>query len=299
MQLDRTRIAIRERDAIGILDLALHVFRNYAGPLSLAAAFGVVPMLLVNHVLIGWMADVDYREEFPMRYIWNLWMLVYLEAPLGTAFATYFLGQAVFVDRPRMRDVLREVLRAAPALAWCHLGVRGVGAAWLLLVTLDRFDGLEPAVEGFLLPCLVLYAAAIRSFRPFMNEIILLERNPLRSRDPNRITVGRRSQLLHLPSSGDLLGRSVLQSLLAVLLLLSVYGGLLFVSGVFFNDWEPGPLLIQIWLPLSMWVVALYLSVTRFLSYLDTRIRYEGWEIELRLRAEASRVEAAARGGWA
>jgi hypothetical protein len=31
--------------------------------------------------------------------------------------------------------------------------------------------------------------------------------------------------------------------------------------------------------------------VVRFLSYLDTRIRNEGWEVELLLRAEASRFQ--------
>jgi hypothetical protein len=35
---------------------------------------------------------------------------------------------------------------------------------------------------------LVMYAIGIRSFRPFLNEIILLEQNPLVSRDAQQIT---------------------------------------------------------------------------------------------------------------
>ena len=34
MQLDRTRIAIRERGLLETLDLALHVTREFAGPLA-------------------------------------------------------------------------------------------------------------------------------------------------------------------------------------------------------------------------------------------------------------------------
>jgi hypothetical protein len=34
------------------------------------------------------------------------------------------------------------------------------------------------------------------------------------------------------------------------------------------------------------------MAVFRFLNYLDSRIRLEGWEIELRLRAEAERLTA-------
>jgi hypothetical protein len=38
--------------------------------------------------------------------------------------------------------------------------------------------------------------------------------------------------------------------------------------------------------------VAAYFSVVRFLSYLDLRIRHEGWEVELLMRAEALRMAA-------
>jgi hypothetical protein len=33
-----------------------------------------------------------------------------------------------------------------------------------------------------------------------------------------------------------------------------------------------------------------YVTVFRFLSYLDLRIRLEGWEVELKIRAEANRM---------
>jgi hypothetical protein len=42
--------------------------------------------------------------------------------------------------------------------------------------------------------------------------------------------------------------------------------------------------------PLSLWLVVGFFSVVRYLCYLDLRIRREGWEIELKMRAEASRL---------
>ena len=42
--------------------------------------------------------------------------------------------------------------------------------------------------------------------------------------------------------------------------------------------------------PIALWLVAGYFTIVRFLSYLDLRIRREGWELELSLRAEADRL---------
>ena len=38
-------------------------------------------------------------------------------------------------------------------------------------------------------------------------------------------------------------------------------------------------------------MVGVFYSVFRFLAYLDSRIRLEGWEVELRIRAEAERID--------
>ena len=48
MQLDKTRIVTRERDYLDILDLALRVVREFAGPLFLALAAGVAPAMILN-----------------------------------------------------------------------------------------------------------------------------------------------------------------------------------------------------------------------------------------------------------
>jgi hypothetical protein len=48
--------------------------------------------------------------------------------------------------------------------------------------------------------------------------------------------------------------------------------------------------MFEIWLPVAMWIVGGYLVAVRYLSYLDLRIRREGWELELRMRGEAAKM---------
>jgi hypothetical protein len=47
----------------------------------------------------------------------------------------------------------------------------------------------------------------------------------------------------------------------------------------------------MIFFPLILWIAALWDTVIRFLLYLNTRIRLEGWEIYLRLNAEVQRLQ--------
>ena len=52
------------------------------------------------------------------------------------------------------------------------------------------------------------------------------------------------------------------------------------------TDWTTFVIFPQV----AIWIVMGYSTVVRFLSYLDLRIRNEGWEIELKMRAEAARL---------
>ena len=47
---------------------------------------------------------------------------------------------------------------------------------------------------------------------------------------------------------------------------------------------------LEVVYPACLWLVVAFLAVVRFLSYLDLRIRHEGWEVELLMRAEALRL---------
>ena len=291
MQLDRTTIAIRERGLLDTLDLSLHVLRIYGLPLIAAMALGVIPLMLVNHLLLGWMTEpVDEEMFFPFRFVWHMSVQVFLQTQLASVFATAYLGESVFQERPQLREIVVKVVKMAPRIVWCQLLMRGIAPALLVLLAIERYGQFDFFLEGFTLAVLVIFAAAMRAFRPFMNEIVLLERNPLTSRNRQVMTVGKRSSMLHGPSSGDLLFRWCGAALICICLMLSIYGTFLFISGVFLHDWTQNSFMVQFCLPLAMWITALYFTVVRFLTYLDVRIRQEGWEVELRLRAEASRL---------
>ncbi len=62
------------------------------------------------------------------------------------------------------------------------------------------------------------------------------------------------------------------------------------IGALLAGDWLPEGIFYTIYLPLALWSVIGYLTVVRFLSYLDLRIRREGWEVELVMRAEAARI---------
>jgi len=305
MQLDRTRIAIRERGLLETLDLALHVTREFAGPILTCSLLAVVPLALVNYALVGWMAPVVSDEEVAgYRYLWNMTVLIFLEAPLASAFVVAWLGPAVFLEQKTIRQVAADVLRYLPQLALTQGLLRGVFVAWGLYLLVDRTET-SGLIEGFVIVLICGWSAALRAFRPYINEIILLEKNPLWPSKGVAITIGKRSTHLHGPYSGDLFvrwcGAAAIMVLLGALAIITA----VLAQGVLISDWpihmttEPVEITpnldwfkLQIVYPACLWLIVTFLSVVRFLSYLDLRIRHEGWEVELLMRAESLRLAA-------
>jgi hypothetical protein len=299
VQLDNTHIAVKERNLVDICDLSLHVMRQYWRPIVLTSLVGSIPLMVVNHLLIGWMMTLDNNNAFfyldesaaIARYVWDMSLLIAIEAPLASIFATAYLGQAVFVDKPQIREVFRDVFKMMPRVVWCQLLVRGILPAWLLMMAVPRYEDWSVGIEGVLLPMLAIYAVGLRAFRPFINEIVLLEKNPLMSRNQAAMTIGRRSVQLHGPSSSDLFSQGLAMSVMTMCLAIAMFANFVFVKGVLANSWKVTPFMLLYAWPLSCWLVAIFLNVVRFLRYLDLRIRHEGWEVELRMRAEANRME--------
>ncbi|MEY4181026.1 MAG: hypothetical protein RLY70_4601 [Planctomycetota bacterium] len=291
MQLDRTRIAVRERTQIELMDLGLHVLRAYGARLLPAALFGIVPLMLLNEYLLGWLLDpsrYDFGIDFlPYRYLWNMSLLVFLEAPLGTIAATVLLASSTFEERPTMREVLLGVWNGLSQLMICQVVFRGPLIGWLLIYS-ARFES-EFSLAEFWLMMLVGVVGLVRANRTFLPEVAVLERLPWRSSNPLVMTLSKRMTMLHAVVS--LFPRWLTMAVICVILGIAIAHGFLFVSGIVLYDWRWGPWLIRIGCPASMWLVAIYVAVVRFLSYLDTRIRNEGWEVELLLRAEASRFQ--------
>ena len=264
MQLDQSRIAICERTWADNLDLALHVLRHYGGPLAVCALATIVPLAVFNHMFITWMQpDLLSDDALPSVFYWMA-CLVLIEAPLATAPVTLYLGQALFVERPKPALVVRTFFACLGQLILLQVIVRAV----------------------LMLP--VLTAIVPFSMWPYLNEVILLERNPLVGRGKQMSTL-KRSSLLHRGSGGDYLVRAVLAGLLSVLLIVAIYlTEDLLVRNLF--GFEPGPTGRLVEMQAAFWLVAAYFAVARFLNYLDGRIRNEGWEVELLLRAQRARL---------
>lgn len=289
MQLDRTRIAVRERGGVEILDMALHIVRAFFRPWWQATLVGALPFFVINAALLYNLPE-DPDMSFPYRYVWLMTALVYIEAPFATTVLTTFLGAAVFEERTNVRQALRDTLRRLSPLVWCQGVIRGVIPAMLAVLAARFTPDMSWFFEGFVLIVLLIYVSALRAFRPFINEIVLLERNPLWAKTANAITAGKRSKYLHDPSGGDLvlrwLGCALVGTLLTLAFVQTLNGAMLMFFGVFEWSW----FMHYIGFPLVLWLVAGFMGVVRYLNYLDLRIRHEGWEVELRLRAEAVRL---------
>jgi len=308
VELDNTRIAIRERGLLDTLDLSLHVLREFVQPVFWLTLAAVIPLGLLNHYLLGWMVDpeiFDYTEyrDFewsltdwprrvfyivPWRYMFDMALLMFIEAPLASVFVTTYLGEAVFMQKPTYRDVFRTVLKHSPALILCQLIIRGILPAWILVSFMSKF-GNNVGIEVFLW-LLAVYSAMFRALRPYINEIILLEKNPIRARRPSDIPISKRSGHLHGSSSGDLFARWIGSAMLAftvvVMIIVALYLGVGVLIGLYEFTWYFNVFIF----PAAIWLVIGFYSVVRYLDYLDLRIRYEGWEVELLMRAEAAKL---------
>jgi len=267
MQQDRARVVIRERGFGDILDLALLLVREHPWQLFAAAAAGILPCYLLNAWLLKpLLVDEAPTFEQAVWYIYWSFTLALLETPLATALLTLYLGQAMFLDRPSLPRMLRELARSSGQLLLFQVVLRGL-----------------------LLACPPLWLFPYLGW-PYLNEVILLERNPLVKVNKDTHNTWARSQALHSNLRTEIMARWLLACLVGSMLFAAVWGGLVVLHLVFASFREPGAYLYTVYFQLAMWITIGYLSVVRFLSYLDLRIRTEGWEIELAMRTEAARM---------
>jgi len=269
LQLDKTRIPILERGYDNLLDLALVVIRQHALPILLMSLLGAIPFAVANYFILGaWLEPVEFDYfDSVMEYVLMMALLVAWEAPLASIPTTLYLGEALFVEKPDTKRMLRAFWTALPQLFLVQVVFRGVAAIFCVL------------------PWLLMYW-----FWPYLNEIILLERNPLTG-GKGVITTTRRASSLHGHFVGNLFGRWIAALAYGTLLTAALCIAIFWVRMVVMNgELDFSPPLAEVWYPLALWIVVSYFNVVRFLSYLDLRIRGEGWEIELRMRAEANRL---------
>lgn len=280
MQLDNTRVTIREREFIDLLDLSLRLIRAEFWPWLLASAVGIVPFAAFNYwILLHWPDELSWFSPSDAArtqiYLFRMATLMLWEVPLAAAPVTIYFGRSMFFDDPSPRRVLESLWHGLPQMVFFQVVLRGL---FFL-----------PAVLGpGTIPLLLLWPVPIFLW-PYLSEVILLERNPLLG-SRGRLTTRRRAEALHSGSRGNLFARWMVAIFVAGGLGAGLSLLLWYIRESFGGKSE---LDVQFWtvlVPSGFWIVAAYFAVVRYLSYLDLRIRREGWEVELRIRAAATRL---------
>ena len=254
MAHDQTRVQVRERTFLDVLDLAMEVVRQRPLTIALAALAGAVPFAVLNALLMA-------LPQFPAGM---LFYLLVMEAPWATAPLTVVLGGLMFGERPSPWRVFRTLVRALFPMLVFQFVVRGVFAVTTVLILL------------------------VPTQMTFLNEVILLERGKWYSgfRRCTKLTEGRR---------GEFLGQWLAQTAFGAAFVLAFWAGTgALWSTLFTSDptWQPVLSdLVGVRFHLALWLAIEFFAVARFLSYIDQRIRLEGWEVRLRLTAAGRLLE--------
>jgi hypothetical protein len=308
MQLDKTTIAISQRSGADLIDLSLMVVRRYWRPILVFAFLGIVPFAIVDSYLL-WpltqydslaMASRDLGDTnvYHVRYLVIVSAAILIQAPLALCGVTYFIGQAVFTHCPSIRQVYSAIWSRAGIVLFVLGVLRMSLISFVPLVLMHSDPIVNPAVEILVyVLCFCGLIQLIRGFRPFAAEILLLERCPFFQikKSPDQLTFGKRSAWLHGALAFELFGVHVGVAMVEALTALSLSMSTLFLIGVLTGIWRWGPWMDVVFFPIIMWVVVTWGTIIRFLLYMNSRIRTEGWEIELRLKAESHRLEGQTR----
>lgn len=269
MRLDRVQVAVRPRNALECLDLAVLVCGRRPLGVAAAAAIGALPMILLNRLAFGATENEGALLLLPLA--------VAAEMPWAAAPLILYLGQAMFAER-------------FTAASWRHCLRAFAGAVWPLVLYQTLLRGL--AIATCFGACVWLPLAY------YLGPVTLLERG--RTRD----VIGRCGGLCRCE-----LGRIVL----LILVDAAVLGGGWFLGYRFLESftmlWRGGAVgevftaalapwgddgdaavaavqALASWpSQIAFWAAATLVTVYRFFTYLDTRIRHEGWDIELKFRA--------------
>lgn len=306
MQFDKTAITISQRRLMDLIDLSLIVLRSYFGKLVLCALIGIAPFALLNFALTFplWnyeylaMRSVDVSDPIAYRvrfYIIQM-TLVFLQMPLALSGLTFFIGQAVFVEQQSIRQVFKSCLER-----WLQLTlILGFFRVAILgyLQLLYMFNNPELNVGLELGICLFLVCGSVfitRSARPFAPEILVLERTNLLKKKSSSVSpnYSQRNKWLHSMQFSDNFGAHLLLSCIAIWGVACLLISLVLLAGVISKTWTWSEWIDLLGLPIACWTIAIWMTIIRFLLYMNTRIQTEGWEVELKFKAEGDRLAEA------
>lgn len=302
MQLDQAKLAMRPRSMSEVGDLTLAMLRTHSRSIWIGFLTGAAIWAAIDLALLAWIpirearlgiADEEATSEL-YRYLTWMAVLVTLQTPAAGSLVTLWLGREIFEERLRCSDVLREVWKLRGPL-FSVLLIRSLVLPVMLLLLL-RWGAPASFFWDSLFPILILlFLFFTRGMNPFVPEIILLEKCPMReartsARGQSGITLRTRSNHLHRKTSGENGGRFFIQGVVYSVLSIALIMTMMSFRGVLFLRWDFLNLsVLLVIFPAALWVVSAISVVARLLFYLDTRLRLEGWDVELLIRAEVIR----------
>jgi hypothetical protein len=256
---DRTLIQIRERSFLDVLDLTMVVVRARPWQLGLAAVAGMAPFVAFNTWVIA-------NAEIP--FILLVYLLL-IEVPWATAPLTVVLGGMMFGERRTVGQVVLTILRGLPAMILYQFFLRGV-----LMLT-------------------GIFYLVMPSKLAFLNEVVLLEKGRFWG-------TLKRCETLAGQGGGYALAQWFGQvGFGALFLACFLFGTSAIQSSLTSSEltWETPDISTASSLKtqFALWLIIAFFSVTRFLSYIDQRIRLEGWEVKIRLQSVGQVVEQGGR----
>jgi hypothetical protein len=251
----RARVAFRDRAFLDVMDLALRFVAVHARLYAKVAVMVLVPCAALT-ILASW----------ALGWI-GAWIVAVLLSFVAQVPFTVLASRLVFQDSVDARAVVRAAAREVPRIAvmrtvWGFL----VAAAMLVLVAPGAY-----AASLFL----------------FVDEVMILERSPI-------VPAFGRAQRIASGAMGDALLALAMVCLvpLAAMLLADV-GGRAFL-GEILQFRAPAPIWAEggsVLAVLGWFAVVPYVTTARFFTYLNVRTRAEGWDIQTRFAAIASRAE--------
>ena len=259
MKIASATIEIRPRTITEMIDLATLFYRTH-----LRVIFGVLAVLGIPIVAIA--CGVHYLTD----QAWLAILLFWLMLPLPAGAVVLTASRIVFGTH---LTVGRALKLYGPL--WAGLFFRRLGQNLLTLL-------LMPVIAGF----------ALRLRWAFTPMIVLLERLSGRPLALRRVGLNRRG-------GASSFGMDLLVSMVCTTLVLSVTIVLELICTDFLSLWPGGGLFsLEVFddpVRLGLWMLAALLvspiaHLSWFFFYINARIRGEGWDLELGLKAAAARV---------
>lgn len=272
MNLERTTLAIEPRSLGECIDLAVLFYREHARKIvTLTLVFGA-PATLVAYAS---------TRASDTGWLWSLLVFFFLAPFLGAALAGA-AGHQVF-GAPLRASATLQLLLARGVSLMAGVGVTRAATALTAVFCLG-----VPS-----LPIAVRYG--------FFPEVLLLEQLPLVRADRRLAELLRNhfweaaARYVGIVGFAAMAGVSLfflIDQACNWLLAAPLYLGKVVYPDEYFTLLFVDPIVVATWIGIA-WLVYPLARLAWFFCYLDTRIRKEGWDVELSFRVEARRLASA------